>query len=133
MIDHSVRLCSTWRLSLEGYMLCYVQLMVQHSSTLRTVGLNAVFVRSSEALTVTYEKLGSYCRDCKLQFSGPNLRSLGNFSVGLEHSCCVLSAEKACTWNIRPDNKSSISILQSWPTYRKAFVSEDHNHARIPE
>ena len=54
-------------------------------------------------------KLGSCCREKKLQFSSPTLRYLTNFYIELEQSCCSLSAVKACIWNIRPDNKLHVT------------------------
>ena len=50
-------------------------------------------------------KLGSCCRERKMQLSGPTLRSLANFYTEVEQFCCLLSAAKACIWNIRHDNK----------------------------
>ena len=50
-------------------------------------------------------KLGSACREIKMQFSGPTLRLFDNFYIEFEQFCCSRSAAKACIWNIRADNK----------------------------
>ena len=49
-------------------------------------------------------KLRSCCRERKMQFSGPTLRSLANSYTELERLCRSISAEKAFIWNNRPAN-----------------------------
>ena len=79
-------------------------------------------------------KLGSCCRESKMQFSGPTLRSLGNFYIELNQFYCSFSAGKACIWNIRPDNKSPVSKVffkTSQSAYGPQFFCVDHDLARI--
>ena len=53
-------------------------------------------------------KLGPCCRESKMQFSGPTLKSLAHLYIELDQVCCSFSEEKACVWNIRPHNKSLV-------------------------
>ena len=80
-------------------------------------------------------KLGSCCREIKMQLSCPTLRSLANFYIELEQFCCSLSAVKVCIWNIRPGNISPgfkcFSKLHSWPTVPHLVVCVDHDLVRI--
>ena len=71
-------------------------------------------------------KLGSCCRERKMQFSGPTLRSLANFNMELERFWCSLSVAKACMWNIRPDNK--ICLTGKFVT--SPWENEAVNHRR---
>ena len=42
-----------------------------------------------------------------MKFSGPTLTE-ASFYIELDQFYCSPSAKKVCTWNVRPDNKSSV-------------------------
>ena len=71
-------------------------------------------------------KSGSCCRVSTMQFSSPSSRSFANFNIELEQFCCLLSAAKACIWNIGPNRKSSVFKIKfkaSQLTYGPQSVS----------